>query len=298
MLSLLLFLLVAFLGAYYYFKHKEEFHLITSIDYRALIAISSLIIINSLSYALQLKVLLDHYHLNADFFQCYVITCVSHVMNLFLPIGGSTSLKALYLKKTYQFKYSSFIASMGIANVIKIIVNALFALLILVLSSKTRSSLLTAISGVMFSASVLFLYMGHKVSIFDFTRYGYLKNLLNEWWKLRNDHPTVMKLVFITTLIFLITSFRLYFSFLAFSAPVSAITSSLISAFSIITGALNLVPGNIGIKEAIVVYLSAIQGIEVNDSVHAAALDRVLTTAWTFIISMYISVKNRKKEIR
>lgn len=272
-------------GITYYFNHREDFFLLTSVSISAIALMSCIFVIITLLYGLQLKILMDHYRLNISFLECFGISRVSSFINLFFPFAVGTSFKAVYLKKLLQFRYSSFIASMGMTTVIKIMLYAFIALLLLTVSDAKGNTILFVVSAIIFSSSLLFLTLGHKLNSPGFTFSGYLLNVASEWHKIRSDYRTMMRLLGVGLCLFLAAALSTYLSFSAFSIPLSANASGTIAAFTTITGLLNLVPGNLGIREALIILISESHGIGVNESVHAAALGRLMQVIWTFILA-------------
>ncbi len=291
-----LFLLgITAVGIIYYFNHREEFYLITNVSVSALAALSCIFILISLCYGLQLKILMDHYGMEIGFFQCYGISRASSLLNLFLPVGAGASFKAVYLKKLLKFRYSSFIASMGITTVIKIMLYALIALLLLLVSDGKINWFLIAVSGFVFSGSLLFLFLGHKLKRLDITSSGYMRKVVDEWQKIKGDRGTMKRLLMVGLILFLATGLNTYLSFRAFSVSISANASGTIAAFTTITGLLNLVPGNLGVREAIVILISESHGISVNEGVHAAALGRLLQIIWTIVLASFFRYNSSRK---
>jgi uncharacterized protein (TIRG00374 family) len=292
-----LFLLgIAAAGIIYYFNHRAEFYLITTVSVSALAALSCIVIIISLCNGLQLKILMNHYGMEIGFSQCYGISRASSFINLFLPIGTGASFKAVYLKKLLKFRYSSFIASMGITTVIKIMLYALIALLLLMVSDGKINMFLITVSGLVFSISLLFLFLGHKLKRLDITSSGHMRKVIDEWQKIKRDRETMGRLLMVGLILFLASGLNTYLSFRAFSIDISATASGTIAAFAIITGLLNLVPGNLGIREAIIILISESHGIGINESVHAAALGRLIQVIWTIILASFFryNLSNKK----
>lgn len=281
--SAALLLAIAAAGTVYYFRHQEEFHLITTVSKGALVGLSALFILISVCYALQLKILMHHYRLDIDFLRCYGLSRASSFLNLFLPFGGGASFKAIYLKRLLDFRYSSFIASMAIANAIKIMVFSLAAMLLVM----PAGGILLVVSVALFSASLFSLLYGHKLKRLDVTFSGYLKRIADEWRSIKEDRKTVTKLISLSLLLFTVATLYTYLCFKAFSVDISLPASGTIAAFTTITGLFNLVPGNLGIREALVILISNNYGIGVNESVHAAALGRILQIAWTFLLATF-----------
>jgi uncharacterized membrane protein YbhN (UPF0104 family) len=291
LLSFLFFVGIVAAGIIYYFRHKEDFYLITSVSMSALIVISSLFIVISLSFGLQLKILMNHYNLDIGFFECYGLVRTSSFINLLLPFGGGASFKAIYLKRLLKLRYSSFIASMAIANIIKIMIFALAAVFLVM----PLGGVLSPVSIIIFCASLFFLLLGHKLKKLDITSAGYVSRVIDEWQKIKKDRMTIMKLVCLSLFLFVATTFSTCLLFRAFSVDIPVRAGGTIAAFTSITGLLNLVPGNLGIREALFILISRAYGIEINESVHAAALGRLLQIIWTFVLAS-IFIRTRKKE--
>ena len=279
--SVLFLAVIAAAGIIYYFTHREDFYLITSVSMGALVAISALFIVISLCFGLQLKIIMNHYNLDIGFLECYGLSRTSSFINLLLPFGGGMSFKAIYLKKLLKLRYSSFIASMAIANIIKIMIFALAAVILVI----PLGGILSAVSIITFSASSLFLLLGHKLKKLDITSAGHVIKVVNEWQKIKGDRRTITKLVCLSLFFFAATSFSIYLSFRAFSVDIPLRAGGTIAAFTTITGLLNLVPGNLGIREALFIAISRTYGIDINESVHAAALGRLVQIIWTFILA-------------
>jgi uncharacterized membrane protein YbhN (UPF0104 family) len=281
LLSVLFFAVIAAASTIYYFMHREDFYLITSVSMGALIAISAPFIVISLCFGLQLKIIMNHYKRDIGFLECYGLTRTSSFINLLLPFGGSMSFKAVYLKKLLKLRYSSFIASMAIANIIKIMIFALIAVFLVM----PLGGVLSAVSITTFSASLLFLFLGHKLKKLDITSSGHVRKIIDEWQLFKEDRSTIANLGYLSLVFFAATSFSIYLSFRAFSVDIPLRAGGTIAAFTAITGLMNLVPGNLGIREAVIIAISRIYGIEVNESVHAAALGRLVQIIWTFILA-------------
>jgi uncharacterized protein (TIRG00374 family) len=284
-ISVLFFVLIGIIAIHYYIKYKERFYLITTVSMSYVLVISFLIIIMIFSYGLQLRILLNHYKLNLDYLQCLSLSRASALFNLVLPFLGGASFKAIYLKKYHNFNYSSFVASMGVANILHLMVNSVCAMILIGIAG--RSILLFSIASIIFSVSLLFFLFGHKLSKLHFVSLRYLENIIDEWQRIRKDVKTLAKLFFLSTFNLAIIGFNTYVSFIAFSINISLVTSWTIAAFTTITGLMNLIPGNFGIREAIIIAISSMSGIGINEGAHAAALGRILSLIWTLLLTPF-----------
>lgn len=294
--SSLLFLLILALGIHYFESHKGFFSLITTLSAHYVLMLSLLTILLSLSYGLQVKILTDHFQLNLTFFRCFGLSRATSFVNLWLPAGGGASFKAVYLKKLHDLNYSSFIASSGIAIAINFLLNSFFALVLLGMSGRDADMHLLVMSGVIFIAVLLVLFLGHSVMSRFGGLLGYFKNIIAEWDAMRKDRRTLKKLFGTSGVIFMLATLRVYVSFHAFSADISIVTCGTMAAFATMTGILNLVPANYGIREAIIISFSGISGIDINIGVHAAAFDRISSVLWTMVLTLFFRYGKAEKK--
>jgi uncharacterized protein (TIRG00374 family) len=152
-----------------------------------------------------------------------------------------------------------------------------------------KSILLFSVAGIIFAGSLLFFLLGHKLSRLDFMHFQYLKNIIFEWESIRKDVKTLTNIIFLSTFMLTINGLIIYLSFAAFSINVSFVTSWTIATLTTMTGVMNLVPGNIGIREAIIIAISGMSGISINEGAHAAVLGRILLIFWTFLLVPFFS---------
>ncbi len=281
----LIVLLILALGSYYYSNHTSDFHLITTLSFLELFLLLCVTILTSLFYGFQLKIITDHYDLGLNFPEYYGLSQSTTFINFFTPFGGAASFKAIYLKKIHGFPYSSFLASMGIVNIIKFLINAFLGVIFLFYFRIALLNPLILLMGSILIGTLAFLTFGHRITRLDIPFRKTIDPVLREWKGVSQDRSTIIKLVIMSLIIFTVTSLSIYFSFHAFSSDIPLITCGAIASFTIITGALNLVPGNFGIKEAIIITLANLTGVGLNDGVHAAALLRMLSLTWALLIT-------------
>jgi uncharacterized membrane protein YbhN (UPF0104 family) len=283
-ISVLLLAAVIAAGTFYFLKHREAFQLITTVSLSTVFLVAAIQFLSSIGYGFQFKILTDHYKLHLKFPQWYGLIRTSSFSDLWLPTGGA-SLKAIYLKRIHNLRYSSFVASAAITNIIKLMVNSLFALILLLFVKAKVPILLFWVIFFFFLSTVLVLLLAHRGRMDYLPSLKIVQNMRKEWSKFREDHETLIKLTGINCAIFIAGSLQVYFSFSAFSVHISLVTSGVIAALSIITRTINLIPGNFGLRELIVVALAGLEGITANEGLHAAALTRMIEIVLTLVLA-------------
>ena len=290
MLSIILFAIIVGFGTFYYTRHVEDFHLITTITADAVVVLLILNLSLIFCHGFQVKILTDHYKLNLNFSQWFGLSRMTNFTNLLLPFAGGAFLKAFYLKKFHKLKYNSFIASTAIATIIRLMLISLFAVALALLSGRD-SIFLIAAAGAAFTGTIAFLLIGHKIQGHYFSFWSNFANLAKEWQMIREDRKMIKELILLNCLIFAISSLGIYVSFKTFSVNVSLVSSGVISAFLILSRALKLMPANLGINEAVFVAISSIYGIGMNEGLHAAVLVRIIGTIWTLVFAPLFTYK-------
>jgi uncharacterized membrane protein YbhN (UPF0104 family) len=288
-ISLSLFMLLFGIGLAYLIHHKQELHFISQISLSDVAILSAIVIILSFCNGLQLKIITDHYDLNLTFSQWFGISRANALANLWLPLSGATPLKAMYLKQFHQMRISSFIAAMGVAQLLVIALNSGFAMMLLIFFGEGANVFLFATIGGIFLVALLFLLLIPNFSLNLFPSLRYLEDIRTEWREIRGDAKTIKNLVILNALIFCLRSFSIIVAFKAFSLDVSFATAGLIASLTTISGTLNLIPGNFGVGEALILAVSGMQGIGINEGLHVAALLRVIVSIWTFALAPLFS---------
>lgn len=297
----LFFLVAAFaVGAIYYRAHSSEFHIISTVSVKDIILLSLLQLFSSLFYGLQLKIVTDYYHLDLDFSEWYGLFRAASFSSLVLPAAGGATAKAYYLKKFHNLNYSSFIAISGLAGIIAFVTNSVIALLLLALTGKL-SGHLPAVLGLIVAGGIVAFLTVHKATKFPY--YNFVREVGKEWQNLKGDIATISKLVLLSLFIFCVSGLQMYVAFRVFSIRLPLVSSGIMAAFTTMSGVVKIIPGNIGIRETIMISIAGLSGIGINGGLNAAVLTRIIGVAWTlllapvFLYGLATERKSRERDI-
>ena len=297
LLSVLIAVAIAAGAAWYYTTHPGDFQLITTVSWRAVALLFALYLVMNLCNALQLKIVTDVFGLNLGFRQWFGLARATALANLMLPFPGGVSLKAIYLKKFHDFRYGSFIASMMIANLIKLVVFSVFALFLLMPWWGTEAGWLIAAPAVFLAGGSGFLLLGHRMPARYLSFSIRLQQLAREWETLRTNRPMIIRLVLLYAAFFAVYTVSILVSFRVFSAPTSLAACGIVAAFSVYTTTFKLLPADLGIKEFAFVAVAALVGTGVNEGLHAAALQRAVSTILIFTLApLFLPALSELKE--
>ena len=290
LLSFLLLAGLIILSGFYYMTHREEFQLLSSFSAPAISILVLLEILMILCLGLQMKILTNHYNLGLSFMQCFGLARMTSLANLMFGFAAGASVKAVYLKRFHDLKYGSFIAATGIASIIKLMIGGLFATALL-LTLEEPANFLLLIAAAISASTLLFFGLAHKIPQRFFSFWSMIGDLVEEWRLIRHDRTMILQLVLLSIILFIVYSLEVYLAFGAFGIDASFAVSGVITAFDNLAGAVKLIPGNVGIKEAIFGMISVTYGIGINQGVHAAVLHRIVRAVVSLLVGSGFAYK-------
>ena len=297
--SALLFLAILALGAFYFVRHMDDFRLITTLAVGPVLVVVLCKLILVVLQSMPLVWLTEPYGVRLTWLQAFSLSRATMFASLFLPFPGGASVKAVYLKRFHDFKYASFIAAMTISSIIKMMVVSLFAIVV-TLPSLPTSAMLLLVAGAFFAGSAGFLLLAHRVPDRWLAFWGRLQKLAVEWRTIRHDRLPLLKVTLINACGLVVSVFTVQAAFGAFEISISLAAAAAISCFLNLVGTMKLIPGDLGIRELVVVGVSGVFGVGVNESLHAAALHRLVETLLTLVLApgamVPLSMKSREHE--
>lgn len=284
LLALLVSACMAAAGIMYYSTHREEFHLITSVSAGAVAALALSHMAVGLCNSLPLKILTDHYGLDLKFSQWYGLVRLTTFANLWMPSGAALSARALYLKRFHELPYHSFAAMTGLASVLRLLVAGLLGLLFLLFGTGgAQPALMAFAAGITVFMIIILLFAG-RIRNGRLAAIRVIRVTGEEWDRIHGDRRALIGLLTVNAFMVVFSGIEVYFSFRAFSLHVPFTVSSALAAFMVVSGVVKILPGNFGVKEAVIIGLSGLSGIGVNEALHAAALMRVNGIAWNLLL--------------
>lgn len=282
--SVLLFLAILALGVAYYLHHASDFRLITTLAVMPVVLLVACKVSLAVLQAVPLQLLTEPYGVRLTWLQAFSLSRATMFTSLFLPFPGGASVKAVYLKKFHDFKYGSFIASMSISGIIKIMVISMFAMAITI-PYLPGSAMLLLVAGAFFGASAGFLSLAHRIPDRWLSFWGRLQKLAAEWRTIRHNRLVLLKVALLNAFGLLISILAIYTAFRAFGLGISPVAAAAISCFLNLVSTMKLIPGDLGIREFVFAGVSGLFGVGVNEGLHAAALHRIVETLLTLILA-------------
>lgn len=290
-------LLVVLLFILYFINNKEDFEAVFLIPVNILLALFTL---NSLRYfvdGLFILSILKLFNLFISGAESFYISIISSFGNNFLPMQGGAAIRAVYLKKTLKFPYAHFIATLYGNYIIIFGVNAFIALLALMMLQINDAVFplpLFAFFGFLFISMAMLASIRIDIKLSGNRKLNIIKkflDLLNKilygWEMLSADNALLVTLVFITLVSFSVMTIIYSVEFSALGIRSNLTTILLYNCLSGVSLLISLTPGSLGIRESIFYFTSDILGLNSEQIMQLALLDRgvsLLTLFFWFII--------------
>jgi len=300
---------IAVLGffVYYFINNKEDFLKVLSVPILPLVGI---IISYSIIFYLNgvfIKVILKTFKKKISLIEAFYVSVISSLGNYFLPMRGGAVIRSVYLKKNFEFPYEYFVSTLYGYYIIVFLVNAFIGLISLVVISikyDVTSIPLYLFFGGLFVVMLVLSFMkfpikkikGSKNKIIDKVL-GVIKNILEGWNMIVENKRLLLSLIVIT-LIALVAGIALFhFEFRALNIDVSIMNVILYNCLSGLSLLVSITPGSLGIREGIFSITSDILGINNEQIMQLALLDRgiiVIVLVMLFGV-LYLTVSFKKR---
>lgn len=278
---------VAGLGAFWLARHRGELRLLLEVAPLPVagLVVAKLVLILLLGW--HLKVITAAYGARLDFKEWFGLSRATTFAGLFLPFPGAASLRAVYLKRRHGMRYGSFIAAMSVSGLIKlVIVGGATLLLLAPLAPWTPSlQLLAGVAALVAGGPALFLLFGHRTPTGRLDPAGRLARLAGEWRQFRADRVTLLRIVATHAAGLALGSVAIWFSLHAFGASAGVGASGVITAALTVLGTVKLIPGDLVAREFVFAGVAAALGVGLSESLHAAALYRLVDTLCTLALA-------------
>jgi uncharacterized protein (TIRG00374 family) len=274
---------------YLYFKGPglRSFLNLNILEILLLLAVSFL---GYLAVGLSFKSLLRIFDLDIPFKEWFGLTMCNTMFNYYLPARGGTVVKAYYLKKKYGLGYSHYAALMAGSLLLGLAVTSLVGLLIVLFTSVITGRLIVSwavaffsiLAGVLLAGSIASQLLRLKIRS-KFERLNlFLLNIKDGLSYFSQRKKFTFNFCLFSALFLLLMAMRLYLCFLALNFDVELWDVLLIMAVTQFSFLISVIPGNLGIKEGIIVFSAGLLGISAHQALTAAILDRTISMVFIF----------------
>ena len=225
-----------------------------------------------------------------SFKEWFGLTVCNTMFNHYLPARGGTVLKAYYLKKKHSLSYPHYAALMAGSVFLVLALASLVGLLIVLLVSAVTGRFIVSLAaafsliflGVLLTGLITKQLLRLKIHK-KFSRLSLFLSNLRDGLSLFSAHKKhALDFCLLSLFFLLIMAARLYLCFLALGFGVQFWAVLLIMIITEFSFLISVIPGNLGIKEGIIVFSGGFFGITADQALAAAILDRAVSLVVIF----------------
>lgn len=229
--------------------------------------------------ALQFMIIIKNFNKKAHYVDILSIVSLSSLFNFILPFSGGTALRGVLLKKLYDISWSTVTSILGTYYVSSYLAMAgllvISGALVFSIGQISLSTFIVIIS--FFMMLSLFVGLFLNVDLANGRKWvpNFMKSTLTSINSLKKNYTGHINNMLLQILIVVVMSFKLYLSFVVLGFDVSYYKVFLIQSFVVVSLVFSLTPGNIGIKEGIIVFFAPFLGLTIEETMFCTLLDRV-----------------------
>ncbi len=197
---------------------------------------------------------------------------------------GGAVIRSVYLKKKFEFSYEHFVSTLYGYYIIVFLVNAfvgLVSLIVITIKYDVVSIPLYLFFGGLFVSMLVLSFIkfpvkkikGSKNKIVDKVL-SIIRNILDGWNMIVENKRLLVSLILITLIAFVVGVGLFYIEFKALGIDVTVIKVLLYNCLSGVSLLVSITPGSLGIREGIFSITSDILGINNEQIMQLALLDR------------------------
>ena len=318
-LNYMIVIVLVFFAAYYFFRNKADLQGLLDVRPMYIIIMLAAGIAQFFVSGSFTKIILKPFGIGIKIKELFALAIFTCLGNYLLPLRGGLGLRAVYLKKRYNFSYPYFLSSLAGIYLVYFLTNSLLGLgalfflyyywgitsmtlgltfatvslgvfTPLILNTKRLShNRETHLSGNALAPSMAFFndmlgpwsLLGDKLTNFFY-------QIIEGWNYLQKKPLLIFQLILLTLLNSLVNMTLLYCGFLSSSARPTILGLVMISSILSISGLLNITPAAMGIQEAAIIFSSNILNITTIQSLTASILMRLVILTTAFILAPFL----------
>ncbi len=268
-------LIITFLGLYI-FKTLDSFKELSRINPIYIAIIIPLVVLYFYTNGLFLKIFTDPFNIKLK--EHFLLSITTSFYNLIAPLKAGMGVRAIYLKKKHNLKYSDFIISFFGTNVLIILINSLGALIIFsIIFFKTNTYNIYAYLIFICLTLTCFFIIFYKRTFKNKNKiFQTLNKLIIGWQKIVKHPKLLIQASLLTTINIFITSIINFLIFKSLNQEISLIQSMYFSVMATLSLFINITPGSIGILEGLYIISGKILNIQPEIALLVALIFRLL----------------------
>ncbi|MFC2157517.1 YbhN family protein [Acidobacteriota bacterium] len=289
--------LILISGLIYLYFNRSYLQAFSNLGLHEIIGLLFLSYAGFLFLGLGFKFILKIFSLDIPYREWFGLTICNTMFNYYVPARGGTVAKAYYLKKKYGFEYPHYVSLMAGSFIISLVLTSLLGLAAVLLTFIFTGRFILSLALVFSLFLVVSLFSGFITRVLSkltvstrFERLNLIMENIKDGLTYFSSHKkATLNFCIFSVLFILFMILRLYVCFIALDFNVSFMAIALIRLIAEFTFLISIVPGNLGIKEGIIVFSASIFEIPLDQAVTAAILDRAVSMFLIFALGFFYS---------
>ncbi len=299
-ISFITYLTFIILTVFFFVSNKEGFRKISGIPLYYIVIMFILAFLTLYINGIKINLLTKFYNIKLNLKEYFGLSVITTMGNYIIPARGGAYLRAVYLKKKHNLSYLKFISTFGAILVISFFTISLIGLISIMIFTKNFNpfdSLLKSLFSIIFIINAILLFISIKLKELKNKFLNYIVRTINEWERIRNKKRLVVNLIMLDIILVMLMAGRMLITFHILNSGISFFQGIIMGSLILILTLINITPGNIGIKEAVIIFSTKITNTQENTLILVALLDRITTIIPVFILGViftYILIKKTK----
>jgi uncharacterized protein (TIRG00374 family) len=255
-----------------------------------------------------IRVTLKAFNKDISIKESFYLSTLSRIGNYLLPMRAGAIFRATYLKKKYNFDYSKFLSTLYGYYIILFLLYSFVAIITLLFKSFLNDEifyiLIIFFSG-LFLAMLFLMFVRVPFKKFVNNRegllakiVGFLDRFMKSWDVIVKNKKLLLQLIFITFQYILLNTIIIYVEFLSLGITINFLNLMLYSCLSGVSLLISLTPGSLGIREAVFLISSDSIGLDQEQILQLAVIDRGILFILLMILMIVIFLFLRKFNLR
>lgn len=230
--------------------------------------------------------------------ESYMLAIITGFYNLITPFRGGMAVRAVYLKRKYNFTYTNFLATLAASYVLIFFIAAILGLLG-ILSIYLETGIINWVFVTLFFG--LFLTLLFVIAFspkLSKTKHDWLNRfieVINGWNIISKNKKIIFAISIMSLLQILLSALSLFLQFKVFGIAISYGAAVFLAAMGCLSLIIGITPAGLGINEAIIVFSASTLGITPVQSLSAALAGRFVGFVVLFILGPIFSYFLMKK---
>ena len=281
-------ILILFYGVYFLLQNQNSFSRLLNIRLDILCLMIFFILINIFASAAENTILYKTLGAPIGNFESFGLTNVGAFFNLMFPQGG-TITKAIYLRQRYGIPYTKTPTMYLGLLIIYMMVGAAVILVsnLVILSTGGSIPLIFWIAAGIGCVSGIFFAI--DIPKWALTKPGKISTLISNfadgWNRLRTDRNSLLRAAIWQAIIFVSSGIWISAAFYCLNFNINPLLGLTLSVLLSFTNIFMILPGNLGIQEAVYGYFSLITGMTFAEGIVVSTLIRVVLLLVTLVLT-------------